>query len=583
LKTNIQYIYNDDVLNDNSAYLITRPSPSPRVSLTPPFSSSFTENGTAWLEVTVSNTGNISTDPENPVENNFELILTDGGSWNYTFYHADGVTQLADTDHYNIPETGLIAEGSSLNIKVKVDAPNGSQPGYIRPTLTATSMSSGSVQDTTILQVAVPASFMQAYSNNTRMWSGGIWSENIYNNNLEFFPGYVFGIDYSTPDTYLYVWERGEDKFEDGVLTDYQNINYFILDSFGLPTPFGLPYRSVFDNEAITNLVDGYFYSRDPELTHLDSGAYGVAWAQEHMKKISDTVRHRNWNIEFALLNSGGTNITPSGTGKIAVTHNIEFIGESGSAPLFANPQIQASGNLLFISWLQTTYNGDESQTDVYYSVSNTAGITVTNPISLTEGIMGGKTYDTPSLVALNNSDVLVIYPEDTDGNGSSDKLVYQRIKSDGTVKDPQIITLADVKNVDSERLSNGNILVSWVDHTDALVHYVLLVGHDNNNDGIVDVITDPTALPASYSGDYRTPQYVSITHDQNGNAILTWNVNSPSDYLYYALIDSNSGAILTPPMRYLNGEGIYAANSSQGLVPYGGSFRVFLPLLARP
>jgi hypothetical protein len=85
---------------------------------------------------------------------------------------------------------------------------------------------------------------------------------------------------------------------------------------------------------------------------------------------------------------------------------------------------------------------------------------------------------------------------------------------------------------------------------------------------------------------DVRRPDYVSLTSDKTGHVIMTWMGAEWKDYLYYTLLGEN-GAVITPPMAFAKAKGvdplIQTSFTGQGIAPYDGSWRIFMPVMSRP
>ncbi|MEA3310474.1 MAG: hypothetical protein U9Q70_13330, partial [Chloroflexota bacterium] len=185
---------------------------------------------------------------------------------------------------------------------------------------------------------------------------------------------------------------------------------------------------------------------------------------------------------------------------------------------------------------------------DIYYAVRDTNGGGVKSVTKFTNGVAGGNGYYYPALTALNGNRVLLAY-------GGSPGISYAVLDSGGNTVKAETSTGGSGREPDVTQLSNGTILLAWTSWGTGLyeIAFAVLDGATYN------MVAGPTTLsnPASVTGD----NYVSVTADNAGHAILTW-IDSDRSYhpnLYYALVDS-SGSVLTDPMIF---------HTSQATNPY--------------
>jgi len=105
--------------------------------------------------------------------------------------------------------------------------------------------------------------------------------------------------------------------------------------------------------------------------------------------------------------------------------------------------------------------------------------------------------------------------------------------------------------------------VLAWTNQTNDEIEYAVVDGSG------LTFISGPVALSSPYS---RWSDYVSVTADREGHAILTWMDVEQKDYLYYAVVDG-SGAVITPPMIYRTGMAadpdIKTNSEGEGNAPY--------------
>ena len=100
---------------------IYRPAPSARVGLDSLYQGNFTSpGGTASFQIPVRNTGEVGTDTYD---------LTPSSAWAMSLYAANGATPLTDTDTDGVLDTGSVAQGATVIIIAKVQAPPGAVVG----------------------------------------------------------------------------------------------------------------------------------------------------------------------------------------------------------------------------------------------------------------------------------------------------------------------------------------------------------------------------------------------------------------------------------------------------------------------
>jgi hypothetical protein len=129
---------------------------------------------------------------------------------------------------------------------------------------------------------------------------------------------------------------------------------------------------------------------------------------------------------------------------------------------------------------------------------------------------------------------------------------------------------------VDAVQVSGGNLFLAWSDPAASAI--IVTVLHSSGN----SIVSGPTELPPVGT---RRSDYVSLTSDAQGRAILTWMDFRYYDYLFYALLDGNGG-LVTPPMIFATGSAddplIQSSFNSHGNAPYLGAWDAYLPSLSR-
>ena len=282
-------------------------------------------------------------------------------------------------------------------------------------------------------------------------------------------------------------------------------------------------------------------------------GKIGLTWFSELRDYESDTF---NDNIFFALLSATGTTILPP----TQITDNTAWgrEWEDGGISL-ESPEVVAfnSGNML-ISWNQTTWqSGLDPLHDIVIAVRDADGSELLAPWQFTSADVDNHYYHA-SQTWLNGSDrsfMSFIH------NG---QLVFNTFNSNGSIVtgDVNITDGGDANHPDAVELSTGEILVAWEEiGLTRQLNYALL---DGNN---YAELVDQTELTNDAT---ENNQFVSITRDDAGHGILTWQDDVTSN-LYYALVN-HDGDVLTKPMAFHTvtepGYNVWTSQSGAGNAP---------------
>jgi len=515
------------------AVLFDRPPPAARVRIVPRYLGGFAQPGVDEVfDLTIRNTGELGSDT-------YDLTVI--SAWAVALFEGDGVTPLADSDSDGVPDTGLVPQGSSVEIVVRVAVPGGSASGdHDTVLLTARSSVNPDVGKTATLQAAVPAPFAQVYTDQ----ADGAMSLRLAQPAGDILrkaaPDWTYGYDPAvaeTADGFVYVWSEGQQY--GGPWVD--ELWYALFDRYG--QPLRAP-------ERLTDLsgADVYTYDSYPAVAATTDGRAGVLWYRYSYD--SDTDEY-NYNIWFAILDPSVGVVY----GPLNVTNNSDW-GDWGDYwwPSFYNPTVAGtSDNRYVMAWSReytAAPGGGCSDScyvdDIFYAVRSSSGISV-KPVTQ-------FTFDTPgyqdghsgaNLAALNGSRVLLSWERTSD-----DDIHYAVLDSGGYVVKGETNLTDDGYssydyNPDAVQLSGGRTLVAWTggQYPSYTVRYALL-------DSAYNRVFGPVALdnPAAFSGN----DYVSVAADASNHGILTW---SDYDYysrthLFYALVDAYGG-VATPPMLF--------------------------------
>jgi hypothetical protein len=524
------------------AVRFSRPDPSARIKLSPPYQSDFINpGGKIRFSLLLSNLGDLGADV-------YELEIT--SEWAVQILGDNGLSPFVDTNGNGTIDTGPLDEQESLIFFVEISADPGASIGAgDEIAITATSILDDEVSQTVNLQVAVPTRFMQAFRDDADGAMGLLLSgpEEV-NKKLATSNGW-WGYNPSIAETaagnFLYLWERYRYLGETPIVVS--ELEYVLLDYRGEPI------------NPVTRLTDHTIsgvqtYDEEPVLAPAPDGSIGVAWRRRVVQETLDGNLEK-WNVYFAVLD-------PSGAltfGPINLTQNDTwFVNKTMSigVPRFWNARIAAnSDNQFAITWHQeTSENPTEScqsncsLNDIYFTLYQSNGLQIKPITRLTPGdVNGNKTYASPKVINLSGRRWLLAYNHFEGGMAFSvldaaGDLIRERSFIDGTGYGWSLTAV--------QPLGSDRIVLAWTSWTanNPQIHVTVL------NSDTYQKISGPQVLssPAATTGG----DYASITLDPFGNVILTWMdfISNARENLYYTLLNQE-GDLISKPMVYLSAE----------------------------
>ena len=511
-----------DYPHDSLAIRFTRPVPSARVGIRLLYQGRFTHAGeTVAFQVPIRNTGEFGADT-------YDLSVS--SPWPLGLYAADGTTLLTDTDSDSMVDTGSVSQGGAFTVTVKVQTPATANVGDDNTAAIAVCSSVDTSKSKTVsLRTAVPAPFAQVYQDD----ADGAMSLDLVQPDAQVVKkvtsdwhyGYEMAVAEMPDGDFVYAWIKRR-----GVGSVYvEEIEYTLLDRYG-QTVRGV--SKLTDHTGATV----YTYDDSPTVAVAPNGNIGVLWRRYLYDHSTSTWRYL-YNIYFAILDSSG-NLT---YGPVNLTNNSDWYQYNPvtyNVPRFYSPRITATGdNRFMLAWEGQQLKSDGWLHDIYYAVRDTNGGNVKSITKFTNDVEGGYGYFTPALAALNGNRVLLTY------SGLSG-IYYAVLDSGGNTVKVETSTGGYDWGPDVTQLSNGAILLAWTTCKGGNSKQITFTILDADTYGI---LTGPTTLnnPVAATGD----DYVSVTADSAGHAILTWMDSDSSSRrnLYYALVDSN-GNVLTDP-----------------------------------
>jgi len=553
------YLYNAPGLTSGLALHFFRPTPAANAKVAPLYQSALSYNIYTQFQASVSNIGELGPDTLNLT------AVSSASGWTVSFYRADNSAALVDTNLDGMVDSGLLAQGATLEIAFRVVAPEAAQvTDYTVITLFVTSSLDDTKSANTTAQVAIPAPFAQAYADSqSGMHLRQVWALNSRNKHVAtYFTGNTLSLDGRLGGSYLYAWEKN--GFSSGV--NYSNIEYQVLNKFGFVLR---PTTALTQNQNLatpTLLVN----ARYPAVSVAGDGKLALLWVQYQLDLSTLPDIRRNSNVWFAVLNAQGDQIY----GPVNLTNNSQWRGTGDyDIPLYSSPRLIATDdNRFLLGWLDNRLQaGDNEVNTIYYASYTTTGAQVTaGPQMLTQSVAGSTLLLDPDLVNANAGALFAytVYSQISE----TYSIAYAMVNSSGNVTaSPATIPGSSGWRSDGVRVANGNLVLAWTNPATERIAYAVLAPNGSA------LLRAPSDLPLAGT---RKPDYVSVTYAEGGYAILTWLDVEWNDFLYYAALGGD-GSLLTPPMIFATGASVnplvQTSFSGQGNAPYEGVWDIYV------
>jgi hypothetical protein len=400
-----------------------------------------------------------------------------------------------------------------------------------------------------------------------------VWASNRLIRHIEpWYSGGSLAITHLSNGGYFYFWERSEQNIHNRPYTD---IEFATLSRHG----FSLRNKLKLTNDSIPQKPCWHIENINASGASTSDGIVGVVW----IKNIFDsdtgtgecgTASSTNSNVYFALVTLDGNLIGSP----INLTNISEFAppGSTG-APVFYEPHITATkDNRFIVTWVEFENYATIYSSNIYLASLDTSGILAGPPTQITSGIVGGDQYNTPNIAATGSSHALLTYSR-YDHLQQKYYIRYEVFNSNGTIhKSATTVAGSDGYKPDAVELSSGNIALAWTNLATTRIAFAILEKTSYNILNGPTELTNPTDRPADY---------VSVTYDKNGRAIVTWMDARWNTSLFYALIDGN-GSVLTPGMVSYQRLGtdliVITSEGGQGNAFYDGSVFIYMPMIVR-
>lgn len=508
-----------------TAVLFTRPGPSARVGANPLYLGEFAYAlDVDEFSFTLTNSGDLGADT-------YDMLVTTaplGSGWTAELFNAATLSPLVDTDADGTIDSGLLEQGASMEILVRVHAPAGLDVGARNTTYVdvTSSLNTGKTKTITI-DSTVPAAFAQFYKNSEEHslrtdlnWpstqlevdiSGEAWNA--------YYPAVI-----ETPEhNFVHVWS----EYMSGASGWGMALRYAVIGRFGnvIKAPETL--------SPIYDIEDYDSYQVQPTVAVTTDGKVGVVW----YKYIYDPTDLVNYNIWFAVLNSNGS----LAYGPVNLTNdNTWGSWEAGNMVEFYSPDISASSdNRFMVTWDKSVQSNQTD--DIYYTIRQSSGAEVV-PVTKMTASTSTSWYYPRVQIALSGNRFFIAYVHNwINGQYYDQEHLYRVFDSSGG-------TLTPPSNLDfypsaAVQLSGGNILMA-INASNGDDHFILYGILNGTNYALIN------SGQLSHPSISNYTSSLSVTKDANNRGILTWS-DQNQHYLYYALVSGSNGAVLTNPVIF--------------------------------
>ncbi|MBN1373662.1 MAG: hypothetical protein JW987_17115 [Anaerolineaceae bacterium] len=543
--------YKEDVSLEGNELVYTYPSATLRHKARPVYQSQFLSRNGNLMEqifsVTVTNNG------------------TTGASDIYTI-SLDPASTLPDDWEVEFPsDTGLITQGSSVDLQVKVTAPLIATVGqYADVKMRFTSQDGLRAVDVRLF-AAYAAPFSQIVHNDDLIMRT-MWSQHQVNRMIkEDFTGKQMGLAHMNGLNYFVAWEKRDNVIDGGITYFYSDIEYAFVSTSGSGYP------NVLKNTQHHNTL-GHPLDNSPAVVVGPDGRPAYAFIREAYT-LSGGSLYKIYNVGLTILNPDG-----SVASSILLTDNTLIYLKDTGAPKFQNPRLAVTTDGKYVaSW--TKIIGSSNDVDMAV-VNPNGGINVPPSTAFeSQDIVGDSEKDIryyePGITVINGTKILLAASRYSDVEERF-RIVYKLYD----VTSKSFVVAEDASRTwfggapDAVQLRDGQVLLAWNDENTGIT-YTLLDSSGNVTGVPINLLTQ---MP-----DARSQASVSVTWDVHGNGIMTW-LDSYDNRMYYALVGSD-GQIKTPPMILVQGDYTSPVRSSQ--LGYGNAFfdgraYNYLPLLMR-
>ncbi len=503
----------------------------------------------------IKNTGDTLTDI-------FEIVID--SVWPTELFQSDRTTPLNDSNNDGRTDTSSLLPGQTIYLIARINAPSAASIGDDnRSMLIVTSSNDPLVEETILLQSAIPSSFLQAFRDDGLNYPSIFLTQADNQRSQVISTPEGKGSEIAIAETvsgYIYVWSH--QRIEGNVyVTEIESI---MMDKEGKLTSGS---TKITDHSGVMLPI----HDVKPVVAVDPHGNIGISWKRLHF----DQDWNVNSNVFVRILNQEGLPITDATN----LTHNAQW-GIQGAIglPGYDSPRIAPLAESgFFAAWQHEQQENQGSIQDIYFSALSEDGNLVISPTNLTNDIPDANGNVAPALAGLSTNRTLLSWVNRRPGN---DDVLIVVIDSQGNiVHGPKDISadedVTDWWNFDAVELSNGSIMVVWQawgcieGEFTGRIRFAILSSNYRR-------IGKPSCMGPdgiATGGD----KGVSVTADAYEHGIVTWTDQDFANrrQLYYSLIDKR-GNIVTEPLAF------YRSATSDGLISlnaegYANTSRIFI------
>jgi hypothetical protein len=250
----------------------------------------------------------------------------------------------------------------------------------------------------------------------------------------------------------------------------------------------------------------------------------------------------------------------------------------------YSNPAVshQRGSNARFtVAWVEQ--NLAVGTKDIIVSVFGSAGI-ITQPITRLSAsntqLIFGLTME--SLAAPYAGSTLLVY---CDTLGGIPQISWMRLSNTGAIQDGALISdgvsLASVPSADL--VKNNNIFLAWLDPGVTTPSGFPVQGISYV---VFNTALAPSVIRSMYSPNLGNADYIAVTADNIGNAVLLWMDSDTYRYQFYALVNPGDPTLPLTPASLVqtlpSGSTLSMSGNGQSLATYDGRYANYLPLIRK-
>lgn len=563
----LPYLYNATGLKNleaSNALCFIRPSDSYRAKAIPEYQGGFIGEINEY-QVEVINTGSLGADA-------FDLgIQQTNPNWAIELFDQSGNLITKDSNGNGKVETPILEEGEKFVVVARITPPEDAEIGsFSIIDLIAISLGNSNKTHTAKIQTAVPASFVQSLTTRVRIDLRMITSEKTSVKTIfPLFTGSTLGVQHFSSHNYMVFWERNGQKF-DPTIALFTDIEHAVSDDFG---NLILPAVKTTSNSDATSSVL-WVYDSNPVTSVTPDGRVALVWIRDLIDRSDPENTKINSNVYLIILDEADTRNVISGP--INLTNNTNWDDVPG-VPRYYTPHLSGTtDNRFFAVWTDERVDVQGRTISniglAAYNSSGTQLVSAQKYTHLNSTVANGLLYQDPTLYGLQDGRVFLAFTEERSLIDEYHAGFAVLEANGATHVFPQYILGVEGRYPIPRQLSSGSIVFAMTRTDQSKIAYSMISNSTYQQGSVttLDVL------------DNLASDYISVTEDENGYAILTWLDTDLERTIYYSLIDSN-GNIVTPSMPFYKAgtdNSIAISESGRGNAPYDPRVGIYLPII---